>query len=154
MTTTTALESHPFLAGFRPEDVQKIAALAEEVSFAKDEVIFNEGDSRGLFYLVIDGLVALEICGPLGCITIQTVRGGEELGWSAMVPSRKFYKARVIEPVQAFAIPGRKLIDACEEDHEFGYRVMHELVGVISDRLRSASIQLLDLYRPRKGAKG
>ena len=35
-----------------------------EVQFARDQVIFREGDESSLFYLLLSGKVALEVTAP------------------------------------------------------------------------------------------
>ena len=39
-----ALERHPFVSDFSPQDQARLAALGKEVRFAADQVIFREGD--------------------------------------------------------------------------------------------------------------
>ena len=38
------IETHPFVADFRPEHKARLAALAKEARFQADQVIFREGD--------------------------------------------------------------------------------------------------------------
>ena len=64
MTESTlhpVLDRQPFVRGLQPEQVRKLASLAKAVHFDRDQVIFREGDERYDFYLILSGLVALEI---------------------------------------------------------------------------------------------
>jgi len=49
------LRTHPFLEGFRPEDIENLAGMAFQARFETDQVIFREGDESSFFYLVGGG---------------------------------------------------------------------------------------------------
>ena len=55
------LKGHVFLAGFRPEHIDRLAALSNEVHFDRDQIIFREGDESSFLYLILSGKVALEV---------------------------------------------------------------------------------------------
>ncbi len=67
---------------WRTHHIAKLAAMAREVGFEKDQVIFREGDFSKQFYLVLSGKVALEIRTRRGASRLMTVEDGGELGWS------------------------------------------------------------------------
>ena len=84
------LRHHPFVMEFAPHHVERLAALARDVRFEREQVIFREGDDCSEFYLVVTGLVSLEIVAPGHTFRVQTLFAGDELGWSALLmPSRK-----------------------------------------------------------------
>ncbi len=146
------LEAHPFLEGLAPSHLEKLAALAFEVSFEPDQVIFREGDPSSFFYLIISGKVALEIAAPGRVVVIQTVGDGEELGWSSLLDRvNKQFRARSVEEVRALAFDGARVVAACEQDHEFGYIVLRKVLAIVADRLRATRLQVLDVYA-KKGA--
>ena len=145
-----ALREHPFVEDFRPEHVQTLGALAHEVAFERDHVIFREGDECSLFYLIVSGKVALEISAPGHTFRVQTLAAGDEFGWSAvLMRSGKHFQARALEPVAALAIEGAELHSACQEDPSFGCDFMFRLLGVVSERLQATRLQLLDIYAPK-----
>lgn len=145
----TQLAKHPFVAGFAPEHVEKLAALAKLVRFPRDQVVFHEGDECHEFYLIVSGLVALEIEEPGHTLRIQTLDAGDELGWSALLMSSgKHFQARALEPVEALALDGPALLAACTEAPDFGFAFMHRLLGVVAGRLQSTRLQVHDMYSP------
>jgi CRP/FNR family transcriptional regulator, cyclic AMP receptor protein len=147
----TALAAHPFLEGLNQSHLERLAAMTFEIQFEPDQIVFREGDPSSFFYLILSGRVALEIAAPGRFITIQTVGEGEELGWSSMLSEvNKQFRARCVEPVRALAFDGPRLIAACEEDHEFGYRILHKILAIVAERLRATRLQVLDIYS-RKG---
>ena len=148
-TLQALLRKHPFVEGFEPADVDKLAGFAKEVHFARDQVVFHEGDECSEFYLIVKGMVALEIEEPGHTLRVQTLVAGDELGWSALLMSAgKHFQARALEPVDALAFDGPKLLEACKADPAFGFAFMHRLLGVVAGRLESTRLQLHDMYSP------
>jgi CRP/FNR family cyclic AMP-dependent transcriptional regulator len=146
---SNTLREHPFLASFRPEHIEKLAAMASEVRFGKGELIFREGDESSFFYLLLSGTVALETTTPGRTLRIATLGHGEELGWSSVTPRHsKQFQARSLEPTEALAFDGVRLQHACEEDCRFGYAFMGAMLRVLAQRLQSTRMQLLDMYSP------
>lgn len=149
------LREHPFLEGFRPDHVEKLAAFASEVHFGRNELIFHEGDASSLFYLLLSGSVALEVPTPGRTLRIATLAHGDELGWSSLLPSlhTKQFQARSLEDVSALAFDGERVRHACDADCAFGYAVLGAVARVMADRLQATRMQLIDIYAP-VGAKG
>lgn len=144
------LSEHPFLEGFRPEHVQKMAEMALEVQFGRDQIIFREGQESGLFFLILSGRVALEVSAPGRILRVQTLGPGEELGWSSVLgEGGKHFQARSLETVRALAFEGARLRQACDQDPSFGYALMKRLLKVVAERLQATRLQLLDVYAPR-----
>jgi CRP-like cAMP-binding protein len=143
------LRRHPFVREFEPRHVERLAGLARDVRFDRDHVIFREGDDCSEFYLIVTGLVALEIAAPGHTFRVQTLFAGDELGWSALLMgSGKQFQARALERVDALAFEGADLLAACREDTAFGFALMQRLLAVVAERLQATRIQLLDMYSP------
>jgi CRP/FNR family transcriptional regulator, cyclic AMP receptor protein len=148
-TFIDALRVHPFVEGMKESYVLKIADMAMEVQFARDQTVFREGDLSGLFYLVLSGKLAVEVSAPGRIVRIQTVGTGDEFGWSALLGAEKQFQVRALEPVRALALDGERLRQACAQDPAFGYQVMTRALRLVAARLQAARLQLLDLYAPR-----
>ena len=148
-TIFASIQQHPFSQGLTPEHCATLAGLARRTSFAKDEIIFREGDPKHEFFLIISGRVALEMAAQDRMLRVHTLEAGDELGWSSVLSGRgKFYQARALEPVEVIRFDGYELLEKCRSDHHFGYKIMHRLVGVVSERLQAARMQVLDMYSP------
>jgi len=145
-----ALRSHPFDKEFTPEQVGKLAGLAREVHFARDEIVFREGGESHDFYLIIEGRVALEIEVPNHAnVRVQTLAAGDEFGWSAVLMGQgKYFQARALEAVTALAFDGQALLGACKADPAFGYAFIYRMLEVVSERLQATRLQVLDHYSP------
>jgi len=148
-TLLAVLHRHPFVEEFTDEHIEKLATLAKEVEFPRDQVIFHEGDDFQDFYLIVQGRVALEIEAPDHTFRVQTLAAGDELGWSAILMGRgKHFQARALQNVKALAFHGPKLLEACRDDKAFGFALMYRMLGVVSERLQATRLQVLDMHSP------
>ena len=144
-----ALEGHPFVFDFSPEHRTRLAALAKEVHFEPDQVIFREGDDYSVFYLLGKGMVALELEVPGHVLRVQTLYAGDVFDWSALLPhAGKHFQARALDAVTALAFEGDQLLASFRADPQFGLVFMLRLMGVVSERLRNTRLQLVDVYSP------
>src|SRR5215471_15518258 len=136
------LHHHPFVAEFEPRHIERLASLAKEVRFERDQILFREGDDASEFYLIVNGLVALEIAAPGQTFRVQTLFAGDELGWSAMLGSSgKQFQARALERVDALAFESSEILAACREDTAFGFAFMQRLSRLVAERLQATRVQ-------------
>ena len=149
---TQALQSLEFTRDFEPKKLEKLAAISTYVTFSEGAMIFREGDSSELVYLIIEGEVSLLTQVPgHGQVTILVLEPGQLLGWSSLFPpQRKTAGARTNAATRAIAINALKLLDLCQGDTDFGYSIMWKVADIISGRLRAAREQLLDMFEPAK----
>lgn len=147
-----AAKGQELLKRFAPQHLEKLAGLAREVRFARDQIIFREGAHPGFFYLILEGSVVLEIIATGRSVLLQTLHAGDALGWSSLVDAQEgaHFEARALGPVRALAFDGAQLRAACDSDPDFGYRMMKALLGLVTDRLDASRLQLVDMY----GARG
>jgi len=151
----SVLQKHPFVEQFSAQHVRALAELARQERFAEGQIIFHEGDDYSVFYLLGDGMVSLELEAADNVLRVQTLYAGDELDWSALLPhAGKHFQARALTPVTALAFEGEQLLAAFKKDPEFGLAFMLQLMGVVSERLRAARVQLLDMYLPEAKRAG
>jgi len=152
MTMSTPMaraRQHPFVRRFEPHEVDKLAALAREVTFAKGQVIYREGEECRDFYLVESGAIALEIDPPTGPVRVDTLGVGEEFGWSAVLAGReRVLQARALADSRLLAFDGASLRSLCETDTAFGYDFMHLLLASAVERLQALRLQVMDARWP------
>ena len=151
MTTEAraALQKHPFVHGWSASLVDKLAVLARDATFDRDQIIFKEGDDFHDFCLLVSGRVALEIVSQGQTLRVQTVSAGDEFGWSAVLMGKgKYFQARALEQVKVIELNGADLLALCKQDPAFGFELMYRLLDVVSERLQATRLQLLDMYLP------
>ena len=142
------LRSLDFLRDLKDEHIRNLMSIAEVVDFPAGTLIFSECDPAVHCYLILDGSVLLEICGPDECTKILTMGSGELLGWSPLLGApRLTATARCQEPTQAVELIGTDVLKLCEADHDFGYELMKCVARTLSGRLTATRLQLLDLFK-------
>lgn len=149
-----ALVEHDFTRGFPDGLLDVLVRCAVGVvNWQPDQVILREGQKADRFYLILRGDVALEIHSP-GCQPriIQTVNGGEVLGWSwIFAPFRWTFDARALTPTEAIELDGEMVRGDTgpEIDVEYRYMLMARFAKLIAERLQATRLQLMDLYANR-----
>ena len=143
----SVVAAHPFTAGLDSEHVNRLAMMAREMCFDTGRVIFPEGDHSREFYLLVNGMVALEICSGGTQHRFQTLYANDEFGWSSLMPDKaKLLQARALERVDVLVFDGAQLQSAFQKDPSFGLTITTRLLDVVAERLNAARDQLLDLY--------
>ncbi len=147
-TLTAILEQHPFAGDLEPKYVRALAGCAQNVQFDAGGYLWRQGDQADVFYLIRTGQVALEILVPhQGPLRVETINGGEVLGWSWLVPPYRWhFDGRAVTAVRALALDGNCLRRKCEEDHGLGYQVLKRFAPVIADRLTATRLKVLELH--------
>jgi hypothetical protein len=80
-------------------------------------------------------------------IIIQTVDGGDVLGWSWLVPPYRWYfDARALDLVRALSFDAHCIRDKCEKDYHLGYELTRRFAELAGQRLQVTLMQLLDVY--------
>ena len=137
--------SHDFLRGLSDRHLMLLASGARPFRAAAGEYLGREGEPARYFYLLQAGQVAIETSHPeRGTPLVQTLGPGDMLGWSWLVPPHTWrFDCRALEPVQGIVFDAEWLREKCEQDHELGYQLLKQLVGVIASRLAATRQQLL-----------
>ena len=141
------VREHPFFRGLEPRFCDVICGCAKYAHFQAAEYLFHEGDPADQFYLIREGCVALEVRAPGRALTVQTLRPGEIVGVSWLIPPYRWSQdARAVEFTRAIAMDAACLRGKCEADHDLGYALMKRFVPVLIQRLQSTRLQILDVY--------
>jgi CRP/FNR family transcriptional regulator, cyclic AMP receptor protein len=132
-----------------PDDVvAKLVPVAVAEHRVADSILFREGEPCDSLFLVVSGLVAIEMYVPRrGPVRLLTVGPGEILGWSAVLGSQRMTAtAIVLDETDLIRIPAGPFSELCVTDPEVGYALMRRLAVGLSRRLFATRLQLLDLF--------
>lgn len=138
----------PLFEGIPAQLAEELQRCAQEGTFQEGFDLILSGNSADTFYVIREGIVALEVQPPhRSAITILTLGEGDILGWSWIFPPYKWhFDARAITPTKVVSFDARSIRGKCESDHEFGYKLMKRLAEIMLERLVATRLQLLDLY--------
>ena len=148
------LQELEFTRDLEAGHIEKLAAIAYEVTFVAGQTLFREKDVGEFVYLIAEGKVALDIYVPgRGRTSVLTVGPGELLGWSSLFPSaQKTASARAVTDTQAIALNAAQLRDVMQADHDLGCALLWRVTEVIAGRLKATRLQLLDIFAPAEAA--
>lgn len=142
------LRTLAFTRELGPDDLNRLAAMAQLVEWREGETVFHEGDHGELLYLVVEGRVALEVNALFRRVRILTVEPGEAFGWSSIFYRKpKTASATATRPTRALALDASRLRELSQTDTRFGYWLARRLLELVSDRLKVTRMQLLDLFK-------
>ena len=149
-----SLKTTKFTRGMDLNHLEKLAAMAFEVTLSEGQTVFSEGDLGDVIYIIEEGLVAVETHIPgRGRTTLFTLGPGQVLGWSALFPNKhKTANSRALMATRAVAISTPQLREAFEGDCDFGYAFTWRIAELISDRLKGTRLQLMDIFAPTSGS--
>jgi CRP-like cAMP-binding protein len=142
------LSEHAFFSGLNPEYIEFMAGCAKNVVFESGMYLFKQGDGAEWFYVLREGVVAIEVPAIRGgSVRISTVGTDEILGWSWLLPPNIYqFDARALAKTRALALDGKCLRQKCDEDTDLGYEMMKRFSKVMTERLQETRLQLLDVY--------
>jgi CRP-like cAMP-binding protein len=146
------LTEHPFLKDLEPRLLKILVGCASNVRFNAGQFVFREGEEANNFYIIRHGKISIEIfAAERGSLSIQTIGEGEILGWSWLIPPYRWrFDARAVELTRAIALDGKCLREKCEMDHDLGYELLKRFAHIITQRLETTRLQLIDIYGIRK----
>jgi CRP/FNR family transcriptional regulator, cyclic AMP receptor protein len=148
-TLAYAIASHSFVAGMKPEYLQRLQESAMFKQFDRDELIFREGEPANRFYLICSGKIMVESRGTGEKTSIVQLLGeGDVLGWSWLFPPYYWhFGARTIEATSAIFFYGTRLREQCDDDPAFGYDLMKRVAAIVIKRLQITRAQLIQLQQ-------
>jgi CRP/FNR family transcriptional regulator, cyclic AMP receptor protein len=130
---------HPFLKDLDPSILSKLVIYSMPSEFAAGDVIFHEGEIANRFYLIEEGIVALELRVAQGIpVRIETIGAGEVLGWSWLFPPYTWhFDARAVVPVKGVFFYATRLREHCQEDSRLNLELMLRVTNVLVKRLNA-----------------
>jgi CRP-like cAMP-binding protein len=111
-----AIRSSVLFRRLKPDDRQRIAAVASVRAFEKGAMLFNEGDGSDLMYTVLTGRVKVFKTTPRGTDVILELFGpGDPVGAVAVYESRPYpASALALEPTSCLVIPRQAFFSLLE----------------------------------------
>ena len=140
--------NHPFWAGLNLHHFDLLKKCATFQRFDVGQSIFQEGGHADNFYLIQKGRVTLHAFVPgRGAVTVQTVSGGDALGWSWLFPPHQWhFSAHSSDPTEAIVFGAKLLRDEAEQNHDFGFELTKRVSKMLLQRLQETRLLLVDFY--------
>ena len=128
-----------------------IAALAAQGTFRQERAgrfVVHEGDPAGLIVIVRGKLrVQTQGAGHPGSV-LETMVPGEIFGSTWLVPPFRWtFDVVAVDDAELIVFDGEALRQIIDQDLALGNMLLKRLVRALTERLRSARMQLTDVYR-------
>ena len=147
---SVSLSKHPFFSDIGDSGIEFLAQCANERMLSRDEILFHQGDRADHFYLIRDGRLSVyvpAISGPE--LEMQNLGAGDILGWSWLIaPYRWHFQARALEDSIIIEFDGRLIMEKCEHEPAFGYKLLKLFAALMAERLSAARQTMMDNWNP------
>ncbi len=157
----TFLKQGDIFYQFTQTQLELVANLCLEKTFAAGETIFEENSSSKELYVIVQGEIDILVDpGLVGLkpqtekVRIATLRRGQSFGEVALVDEglRSATARAKGKEARLLVIPRDKLIMLCETYPQLGYRLMYNLAADIAMKIRNTDLRIREkvLYTQQK----
>ena len=129
--------------------IQLLASASTQRSYAEGEAIFEADGSADEFFIIVSGIVALQMTSiGRAPLVVETLGPGELLGVSwAFPPYRWNWTAVAQAEATVMAFDAAAVHDAAREDPVLRTALLEAVAVEAVDRLHATRMRLLDIYR-------
>jgi len=147
MADRNLIQAIPMFNDLSDEVIDQIAAKSVTESFKAGDYIFKEGDNAESIHFLLHGTIALkvQIMTRPDYVTVSYIgKINDCFGWSGLV-SPNYYTASALceDATNVLEIKGSDLLGILERHPEAGFKVMHRMANLVSDRLRNSRQALI-----------
>jgi CRP-like cAMP-binding protein len=138
----------PALAGLGASEHARLAAFAHADAFEGSATLAREGQPADAFYVVTEGLIALELfAAGRGPLLVETLRPGELVGWSWLFPPYTWnFDVRTLAPTRTVTFDAVGLRKLLESDRDLAYTLLVRFSQTMLERLQATRVRLVDIY--------
>jgi CRP/FNR family cyclic AMP-dependent transcriptional regulator len=147
---------------FTPTQLEMVANLCKERTYAMEEIILEEGASSKELYVITHGEVEIQvnpaIVGGLeyqnDMVTIATLRRGQSFGEIALVDEglRSATVRAAQKNTRLLILERARLILLCETYPHLGYRLMYNLAADLALKIRNTDLRIRETLKYGKKA--
>ena len=150
MVSPELLRRFPFFGTLNPEQLKKVALIADEITVPAGTHLFDECQPADTFYLLIDGSVDLSYKSEeefhpktKKVFPVGEINPGEVFGISSLLEPYEYNAtALVSKESQLIKIGADGLRKLLNDDPALGYLFMHQVAKAVMERLSYARVQL------------
>jgi CRP/FNR family transcriptional regulator, cyclic AMP receptor protein len=148
-----------------PTQLELVADLCQECTYALGEIILEEGTHSMDLYIIAHGeveiLVNPAIVGgpesPRGMVTIAVLRRGQSFGEIALVDEgmRSATVRAAQKETRLLILPRESVMELCEAHPDLGYQLMYNIAADLAMKIRNADLQIREtlLYGKKNQSK-
>jgi CRP-like cAMP-binding protein len=140
-----SLEEADFFKGLDPHQIQRVAAICELRDCYAGEFVYQQGDSSGLLFIIVEGQVVLErfthVGARRGTVAVGILGRGQLFGgWSTLLgePHRLMLSAICRKPSRLVMFKGAELREMMTGDMRLGFDILERLCFLLRERVQFA----------------
>jgi CRP/FNR family transcriptional regulator, cyclic AMP receptor protein len=153
LTIKQALEEISLFSGLLPTHLDRIAKLAREFEYTRNEYVFKHGDEGDGLYLVLEGAIRISRnMSGMGEEALAVLRPGHHFGEMSLIDDDVPRSADALchENARLLKLPKHDLRDLMFVDRELAYELLWRFVRGLSGRLRDSNDRLMMLTATSK----
>lgn len=151
MSVVSTLRQADIFYGFTLTQLELIASISTEHSYAQWEIVFEENTTGSELYVIAQGEIDIQVRpaakgkrAPASPQTIARLRRGQSFGEIAAIDQGvRSARALVTQPeTRLVVIPRDRLMLMCDAYPHMGYRLMRNLAADLAMKLRNADLKI------------
>ena len=136
MTRQELLASIPLFESLTPDDLDSLSRRLEEIDFARDEVIFRQGDEGSSLFIIEDGAVEISYGEGKGKVILATLSTGQFFGELSLFDgSPRSATAKATKWSHLIRLDRDDIVDFVNKNPAAALRIIAEM----SERLRQTN---------------
>jgi CRP/FNR family cyclic AMP-dependent transcriptional regulator len=141
-----------FAEGLSHEHLKCLCRAGRLVRLVAGQLLFREGDTENEVFVISSGHVRLAMSIPgRGDVPFLTAGPGDFVGWSGLISDgRMTATATTVDDTTLIALSGKHLQELCNCEKDLGYVLLRRVAQVLSQRLLSTRLQMLDLFEKER----
>lgn len=132
--------------GLAEDEIGALAGTVEIEEFEPNEFIVKEDDDSRDMLIILSGVASIELkLSPDddSAVQLSKIRKGGVIGeFSFIDGSKRSANIKALEKCVVLRMQYEALNELCEKNHTLGYKIMRNLAGLMSQRLRSTNFEL------------
>ena len=149
------LKETELFKGLSPEQIGKVLQICRTVRFSANEIIMNEGEMGDSMYIILQGSVEVikrlilagmdddddDECADKNKVFTRLDAAGRHPVFGEIALLQELKRTATVRTVTDCILYEIKKVDflsLAESDFEFGYRILLNMAGMLSERLRKA----------------
>jgi CRP-like cAMP-binding protein len=154
MVAPELLQCYLFFGFLKPEQLKAIADISKEEACPSGALVFTEGQAAEWLYILVKGSVDLFFRIEVAFhpeqgkeLLFGTIHPGELFSISALIePHVLTSSARAAKDCRMIKINAAQLLELCEQDEDFAYGLMQQIVKATIERLNATRLQLASAW--------
>ena len=142
---THFLREVDMFSGLSERNLDRIASLCEEHTFAPEEHLGMQDERGTRLYVIRDGEITVTVGSQDTGVVVRTVRGRETFPIAVLMePPILVTTTQAVTEVNAYVIPRVRLMELCELEPEIGMHIYRASCSIIMNRYRYTLAMLSD----------